>query len=134
MTDLNSIFLIGRLTKDIEVTYTSGGMAIGKTSLAVNRSRKGQDGNYVDDSSFFDIELFGKLAENLKDYLVKGKQVGISGYLKQDRWEKDGQKFSRVKIGVEEIQLIGGNNQNGSAQNQNGYNQGNGYDAGYGYN
>lgn len=62
------------------------------------------------------------MAENLKPYLTKGKMILIAGHLKQDRWEKDGQKFSRIKIEVEEVQLLGGN----SSENPNSSNGGNG--------
>lgn len=108
MQDLNKVLVVGRLTKDIVVEYTNGGMAIAKGSIAVNRSQK-KGGDWVETASFFDITLFGKMAENLKPYLLKGKQVAIGGYLKQDRWtSQDGQNRSKVYIGVEELQLCGG--------------------------
>jgi len=107
MQDLNSVALVGRLTRDIEVSYTKGGMAIGKMSVAVNSSKKEGD-QWVDVASYFDITLFGKSAENLKKYLVKGQQIAISGSLKQDRWEKDGQKYNKVSIVADTIQLVGG--------------------------
>ena len=107
MTDTNVTVLTGRLTKDIEVSYTQGGTAIGKLSLAVNRSVKKGD-QWVDEVSFFDVTVFGKMAESLKQYLTKGKQVAVTGVLKQDRWEKDGQKFSKVSILASSVQLLGG--------------------------
>ena len=79
--DYNKITLIGRLTRDIDLKYTT----------------------------YFDANIYGRMAENLKPYLIKGKMILIAGRLKQDRWEKDGQKFSRIKIEVEEVQLLGGN-------------------------
>lgn len=108
MADINRITLIGRLTRDAEVSYTPGGMAIAKMSIAVNRSVKGADGKWMDEANYFDVQLFGKQAEALKPYLTKGKQIGVDGYLKQDRWEKDGQKHSAVKINANDIQLLGG--------------------------
>lgn len=129
MNDLNSVLLVGRLTKDMELSYTSGGAAIGKFSLAVNRSRKNEN-EWTEEVSYFEIKCFGKTAENLKPYLIKGKQVGVIGYLKQDRWKKDGQKFSKITVGAEMIQLLGSNSSaNNSApspydvpfENQNGY-------------
>lgn len=116
-SDVMTVIGVGRLVKDVEIGYTNGGMAIAKGTIAVNRSRK-RDNEWVDEASFFDIEIFGKTAENLKPYLVKGQQIAIKGYPKQDRWEKDGQKFSRVKFGVEEIQLVG----SGHRENQGGTN------------
>lgn len=108
MADINRVIEIGRLTKDAEVSYTPGGMAIAKMSIAVNRSVKGADGKWMDEANYFDVQLFGKQAEGLKPYLTKGKQIAVDGYLKQDRWEKDGQKHSAVKINANDIQLLGG--------------------------
>ena len=62
----------------------------------------------MDDVSYFDVTVWGRTAENLKPYLTKGKQICVKGYLKQDRWEKDGQKFSKVHVIAEEVQLLGG--------------------------
>ena len=103
--DINRVLEIGRLTRDAEVTYTPGGMAIAKMSIAVNRRVKAGDG-WADEANYFDVQLFGKSAENLKPYLLKGKQIAVDGYLKQDRWEKDGQKFSKVTINANDIQLL----------------------------
>lgn len=120
MNSLNKVLVIGNLTRDLgaderSFTYTAGGTACAKVSIAVNRSRKGADGNWIDEVSFFDVTIWGKTAENLKQYLVKGKQIAVVGHLKQDRWEKDGQKFSKVSIVAEEVQLLGGKNSEGGA-------------------
>jgi single-strand DNA-binding protein len=108
MRDLNKWTGIGRLTRDAEIKYTAGGMAICPMSIAVNRRFKKGD-SWEDSASFFDVELFGKQAESVGKYLVKGKQVGISGELVQDRWEKDGQTRSKVKIVADDVQLLGSN-------------------------
>jgi single-strand DNA-binding protein len=105
--DLNCVFIVGRLTRDMEVRYASGGMAIGKFSLAVNRKKKSGE-QWIDEASFFDVTCFGKTAENLSQYMTKGKQVGVGGSLHQDRWEKDGHSHSRVVINADNIQLLGG--------------------------
>ena len=131
--DINHVIEIGNLTRDEEVNYTTGGMAVGKFSIAVNRRvKKGQE--WTDEVNYFDVSLFGKQAESLKPYLIKGKKVAIDGYLKQDRWEKDGQKHSAVKIVANDIQLLGG--KDGGSQNNGGYDDGSaGYDPdGYSYN
>lgn len=121
MTDLNVVTLIGRLTRDVEVKYTPTGFAVGNFALAVNRSVKKND-SWIDETSFFDITIFGKTVENLQQYLTKGKQVAVQGSLKQDRWEKDGQKFNKVCILADSIQLCssgsGGNNNN-ATNNEN---------------
>jgi single-strand DNA-binding protein len=110
--DLNQVTLIGRLTKDVDVRYTTQGTAIGRMSIACNRMKK-------DEVDYFDVEVWGKMAENLKSYLVKGKQIAIVGRLKQDRWTgQDGKAASRVGIVAEHIQLIGGVKSDGQSQAQ----------------
>ena len=108
MNDMNIVAINGRLTKDAEIKYTSGGMAIATLSLASNRSVKKGD-KWEDEANFFDCTMFGKSAEAVKQYLTKGQQVSISGELRQERWEKDGQSRSRVTIIVNHLQLVGGN-------------------------
>ena len=120
MNDVNRSILIGNLVRDAEVSYLQTGSAIAKFSIAVNRSKK-QGDQWVDEASFFDIVLYGKLAESLKQYLTKGKKVGIDGYLKQDRWKdkNDGSNRSKVYVVAEAIELLGGNG-GGQARSGNG--------------
>lgn len=130
--DINHVTEIGNLTRDAEVTYTPGGMAVGKLSIAVNRRvKKGQE--WVDEANYFDVSLFGKQAESLKQYLTKGKQIAVDGFLKQDRWkDQTGQNRSAVKIVANDVQLLGG--RDSGSQNNGGY-QDAGYDPdGYSYN
>jgi len=108
MSDLNNWTGIGRLTRDAETKTTAGGMAICSFAIAVNRRVKRGD-KWEEMASFFDIELFGKQAESVGKYLVKGKQVGITGELVQDRWEKDGQARSKIKIVADNVYLLGSN-------------------------
>lgn len=121
MTDLNDVILIGRITKDVgsderSFSFVGNGTAKAVVSIAVNRSVKKGD-NWEDEVSFIDCTIWGRTAENLKDKLTKGKQVCIHGYIKQDRWEKDGQKQSRLNVVAESVQLLGG----GNKQNDSGY-------------
>jgi single-strand DNA-binding protein len=116
MTDLNHVVLIGRLTRDLgdderSFGYVGNGQARANVSIAVNRSKKSGD-EWIDETSYFDITIWGKTAENLKPYLNKGKQICVEGHLKQDRWEKDGQKMSRVTIIADNVQLLGGKSEN----------------------
>ena len=111
MTDLNSVIEIGRLTRDIserDFGYTTGGTARLNLSIAVNRSEK-RNGAWQDKVSYFDATVWGKTAENIRPYLHKGKQIAIDGYLDQQRWEKDGVKYSKVVIIADNVQLLGGN-------------------------
>jgi len=114
MTDLNHVVLIGRLTRGAELGYLTNGTAVCKFSIAVNRSVKRGD-NWESEVSFFEIVLWGRQAESLNQYLVKGKLVGIDGELRQERWEHEGQNRSKVTVTAASVQLLGGSD-NGSAQ------------------
>lgn len=113
MADYNSVVVVGRLTKDIDIRYMQSGSAVGNMSVAVNRRVKKGD-TWETEADFFDVTLYGKIAEGLKDYLTKGKQILVGGTLRQERWEKDGQKFSKVKIVADTVQLLGGKSDNNS--------------------
>lgn len=104
--DINSVVLVGRLTRDIEVRYTPTGVPVGKLGLANNRrSKKGEQ--WVEETNFFDVTLFGKIAESLTPYLTKGQQICVEGELRFESWEKEGQKFSRINIVANNLQLLG---------------------------
>ena len=135
MTNINKVIVIGRLTKDLNVFesrefgYSANGTARALISIAVNRSVK-KNNEWADEVSYFDVMIWGKTAENLKNYLQRGRQIAIEGFLKQDKWEKDGKKNSRIVIQAESVQLLGAgkseNNNNQSQpqsnwQNQNSY-------------
>ena len=132
MTDLNHVVLIGRLTRDLgsderSFGYIGNGTARANVSIAVNRSKKNGD-TWSDEVHYFDVTIWGKQAENLKPYLLKGKQIHVEGHLQQERWEKDGQKHSRVSIVADNVQLLGGKSEGGAApqsapapQNDGGY-------------
>jgi single-strand DNA-binding protein len=106
MADINHVILVGRLTRNAELKYTNNGAAVCKFGLAINQRRK-KDDQWVDESHFFDVVLWGKTAESLNQYLVKGKQIGVEGQLRQNRWEQDGQARSKVEIHATNIQLLG---------------------------
>ncbi len=129
MTDINRVFLVGRLTRDADLRFTNSGTPVGKFSIAVNRSRKNGD-KWDEEVNYFDIVLWGKIAEALSKYLLKGKQIAVDGELRQSRWEQDGQNRSRVEIHASNIQLLGGSSGGGresaySRQESEGSYQGN---------
>ena len=121
MKDINTVVLTGRITKDPELKYTSGGTAIMSFSLAVNYSKK-QGEQWVDEVSFFDCNYFGKAAESVKQYMTKGQMVAIEGELRQERWEKDGLARSKVVINVANLRLVGGQKAENSTPVYNAYN------------
>jgi len=117
MADVNHVILIGRLTRDAELKYTTGGTAVCKFAMAVNKRRK-QGEQWVEEANFFDIVLWGSSGESINQYLVKGKQVAVDGELRQNRWEQDGQSRSKVEIVANNVQLLGGGNQQAAPANQ----------------
>ena len=103
--DLNMVALIGRLTRDAEMRFTNGGMAIASFSIAVNKRKKNGD-QWEDEAHFFDCTLFGKAAESIEGWLKKGKQGAVQGELRQSRWEQDGQNRSKIEIVANSVQLL----------------------------
>ena len=110
MKDLNSVILIGRLTRDAELKYTAGGLAITSFAVAVNRSVKNGD-KWTEAASFFDCQIWGKTGEAINKYMIKGKQIAVMGELEQQRWEKEGQNRSKIVINARDVQLLGGQKQ-----------------------
>lgn len=125
-SDINSVVIVGRLTRDAELRYLNSGTAVASISIAVNRSKKDGD-QWISEANFFDVSYFGKGAEGIKPYLTKGTQIAVQGSLRQDRWEKDGQKFSRVNILADSIELLGSmsssSQNNGNSDSFGGYQQ-----------
>ncbi len=108
---MTSATVVGNLTRDMELRFTQGGMAIGSFTVACSRKvKRGQ--NWEDEVSYIDCTMFGKRAEGLQQYLQKGTQVSVIGELVQERWKaQDGTSRSTLKIIVERITLgRGGNN------------------------
>jgi single-strand DNA-binding protein len=108
MASFNRVVLLGNITRDIEVKYLQSGMAVTELGLAVNDRRKNQQGEWVEETTFVDITLWGRTAEVAGEYLGKGSQVLIEGRLKLDTWETDGQKRSKLRVVGERMQMLGG--------------------------
>ncbi len=108
MADLSIAVLVGRLTRDAELKYTNSGQAVCHFSVATGSRRKKGD-QWVDEASFWDVDLWGKQGESINQYLVKGKLVAVEGTMRQDRWEQDGQSRMKVVITANTVQLLGSN-------------------------
>jgi single-strand DNA-binding protein len=107
MASFNRVILLGNITRDIEVKYLQSGMAVTEIGLAVNDRRKNQQGEWIEETTFVDVTLWGRTAEIASEYLNKGSQVMIEGRLKLDTWETDGQKRSKLKVVGEKMVLCG---------------------------
>lgn len=103
MNNLNSIIVEGNLTRDPEYRLTPNGKPVCMLSVASNRYYK-KDEETKEETSFFNVETWAKLADNCNQYLTKGRGVRVVGRLKQDRWTNpEGQKRERLKIVAEHI-------------------------------
>lgn len=102
---LNSVNIMGNLTRDPELKYTNSGKSVCNLSIANNRIYS-SGGEKVTEVSYFDVEVWGAVAENCAKYLSKGRGVIVEGRLKQDRWEKDGKTQSRVRIAANSIHFL----------------------------
>ncbi len=106
--DINHVVLVGRLTRDPELSYTPSGTAVCRFSIAVNRTSGPGTDDDGSGTSYFNIVTWNKTAEICKEYLSKGKQVGIDGRLQQRRWEgQDGIKRSTIEIVATNVQFFG---------------------------
>ncbi len=106
MAAYNRVILLGNITREIELRYTQSETPVTDIGLAVNERRKNQSGQWVDDTVFVDITLWGRTAEVAAEYLGKGSPVLIEGRLRVESWESDGQKRSRLKVVGERMQML----------------------------
>jgi single-strand DNA-binding protein len=108
MASFNRVILVGNLTRDPELRYIPSGTAVTDLGLAVNDRRKNSNGEWVDETTFVDVTLWGRTAEVASEYLNKGSSVLIEGRLKLDTWEKDGKKNSKLRVVCDRMQMLGG--------------------------
>jgi len=107
MASFNRVILLGNVTRDLELRYIPSGTAVTDIGMAVNDRKKSQSGEWVEETTFVDVTLWGRTAEVACEYLSKGAPVLIEGRLKLDTWETDGQKRSKLKVIGEKMQLLG---------------------------
>ncbi len=116
MASFNKVILIGNLTRDPQVRYTPGGMAVSDIGLAVNRTWFDKQTNQKkEDVTFVDVTLWGRTAEIAGEYLAKGKQVLIEGRLQLDSWDdkETGQKRNKLKVIGENMTMLGSRQEGG---------------------
>ena len=114
MASFNRVILMGNLTRDVDLKYTQSGMAVTEIGLAVNDRFK-KEGEWVEETTFVDVTLWGRTAEVAGEYLSKGSPVLIEGRLKLHQWEQDGQKRSKLRVTAERMQMLGGRGGGGSS-------------------
>lgn len=109
MANLNKVLLMGNLTRDPEVRYTPKGTAVAELGIAVNRVYSGENGEKREEVTFVDVTVWGRTAENVGEYLKKGRPVFIEGRLQLDSWEdkQSGQKRNKLKVVADNVQFLG---------------------------
>ena len=122
MANVNKVILIGNVTRDPEVKFTSKGSAVTDIGLAINRNYTLDNGEKREETTFVDVELWGRLAEIAGEYAKKGRPIYVEGRLRMDTWEDktSGQKRSRMKVVGENLQLLGGRPEGGGRPSSGG--------------
>lgn len=113
MASFNRVILVGNVTRDPELRYISSGTAVTDIGLAVNDRRKTASGEWVEETTFVDVTLWGRTAEVAGEYVSKGSPLLIEGRLKLDTWEKDGKKNSKLRVVCDRMQLLGSRGEGG---------------------
>ena len=107
MANLNSVFLIGRLTRDPELRYVPSGSAVTNLGLATSRVFTTQAGERKEEVCFVRITVWGKQAENCSQYLTKGSLIFVEGRLRSSSWETEsGEKRNRMEVVARRIQFL----------------------------
>lgn len=111
--NLNRVIVAGRLTRDVDLSYTPSGKASAKFSLAINKTWYDKDTKQKQESTeYVNVQVWGKTAELCNQYLSKGRQCLVEGELKTDSWEKDGEKKYKTYVLGRSVQFIGGKSEN----------------------
>lgn len=116
MANYNKVILLGNLTRDPQLRYLPSNTAVCDFGLAVNRKYRGQDGEMRDETCFVDVDVFGKQAETISQYMSKGRPLLVEGRLRYRQWTtEDGQKRSKLSVVAEGFQFVGGRGEEGTA-------------------
>ncbi|HSH16778.1 MAG TPA: single-stranded DNA-binding protein [Verrucomicrobiae bacterium] len=120
MASYNKVILIGNLTRDPELRYTAKGTAIARIGLAVSRKWRNEAGEMQEETTFVDVDAFGRQAETIGQYLKKGRPIMIEGRLRLDQWEdkNTGQKRSKLGVVLEVFQFLDSGNRGGGEGSQ----------------
>jgi single-strand DNA-binding protein len=115
MASYNRVILIGNLTRDPELRYTPKGTAIARIGMAMNRSWKSDSGEARDETTFVDVDAFGRQAEVIAQYMRKGRPLMIEGRLRLDSWDdkNSGQKRNQLRVVLEQFTFLDSGGQRG---------------------
>jgi len=114
--NVNKVFAGGNLTRDPELRFTPTQTAVLDLNIATNRKWKTDSGETKEEVTFIGCTAFGRTAEVIAQYFRKGNRIFIEGRLKQETWEKDGQKNTKTKVIIESLQFVEKSNGNQQPQ------------------
>jgi single-strand DNA-binding protein len=114
MSSFNKVMIMGNITRDIELRYTPKGTAVTDLGVACNRRIK-QGEEWVDETTFVDVTVWGSSAEFVSKYFSKGKSIFIEGRLQMDTWtdQQSGKQRYKLKVIGENVQFAGSNTSGG---------------------
>jgi single-strand DNA-binding protein len=119
--NFNKVFLMGNLTRDVELKYTPSNQPVASLGIATNRRYRTRDGEDREETTFVDCEAWGRTAEVMNQYLAKGRPVFIEGRLKFDEWEdRDGNKRNKLRVVIENFQFVDSRGGGGGASSGGG--------------
>ena len=116
MGSVNKVILVGNLGRDAEVRFTPSGAAVANFSIATTEVWKDKSGQKQEKTEWHRVALWGKAAESLKEYLVKGKMIYVEGRLETRKWEKDGVERYTTEVKADKITLLGGGGGGGGSR------------------
>jgi single-strand DNA-binding protein len=131
MGSVNKVILVGNLGKDAEVRVTPGGQSVASFSIATTENWTSKEGEKKEQTEWHRIVLWGKTADTLQPYLVKGKQIYLEGRLQTRQWEKEGQKHYTTEVKADKIVLLGGGGSGGGGSRGGDRQMDRGSDGGY---
>ncbi|HEX2912058.1 MAG TPA: single-stranded DNA-binding protein [Chloroflexia bacterium] len=118
--DLNKVMISGRLGKDVELRVTPNGSSVSTFSVASSRSLKQSDGSYKEQTEWFRVVAWEKLAETCANFLKKGSHVFIEGRLQTREWQdQEGQKHQVTEVIATEMYMLGAKRQEGEETGAN---------------
>ena len=104
---MNSVIILGNITRDIELRQTPGGTAVADLGIAMNEKYKNASGEYVEKAIFVDVVAWGRKAEVIAEYFSKGSKILITGELQFDQWEnKEGEKRSKLRVKLRDFDFV----------------------------
>lgn len=116
--NINSVWIGGNLTRDPQVKFLANEQAVANFGIAVNETWKSKDGEKKENTTFVEIEVWGKTAELCGQYLTKGQPVLVEGKLTQSTYEKDGQKITKTRVKGERVHFLGGKGEKATSGTQ----------------